>query len=76
MSQPPLGGNEPTSLPQVRRDKLRHFQVHLIDVTPGPPLAGFERGHHWMGLVLEMLRSVAIWGAVTTADMTAGQAET
>jgi len=77
MSQPPpLGGNEPASLPQGRRDTRRHFQIHLIDITPGPPLAGLERGHHRMGRVREMFRGMAIGRAVTTADMTAGQAET
>lgn len=65
----------PASLPQVRRDKLRYFQVRLIDVTPSPPLAGLERGHHRMGRVLEMFRRMTVWRTVTTTDMTAGQAE-
>ena len=48
----------------------------MIDVTPGPPFIGFERGHHRMGCVREMFRGMAIGRAVTTADVTASQAET
>ena len=76
MSQPSLGDNERASLPQVRHDRLRHLQVHLINVTPGPSLAGLEGGHHGMGLLLEVFRGVAVRRAVATADMTASQAET
>ena len=76
MSPPPVGGNEPASLPQKRRNTLRHVQIYVIDVTPGPPFTGFERGHHRMGRVREMFRGMAIGRAVTTADMTASQAET
>src|SRR5688572_21224906 len=71
-----LSGNEPASLPQARRDTCRHFQIHLIDVTPGPPLTGLERSHYRMGRVREMFRGMTIGRAVTTADMTAGQTET
>ena len=76
MSLPPVGGNEPAALPQKRRNTLRQVQIYLIDVTPGPPFTGLERGHHRMGRKLEMFRGMAIGRAVTTAHMTAGQAET
>jgi hypothetical protein len=76
MSQPPFGGNKSASLPQGLRDTRRHFQIHLIDVTPGPPFAGLEGGHHRMGRAREMFRGMVIGRAVTTPDMTAGQAET
>ena len=76
MSRPPVRGNEPASLPQKLRNRLRHVQIYLIDVTPGPPFTWLERGHNRMGRVREMFRGMAIGRAVTTADMTAGQAET
>src|SRR5262245_28394615 len=76
MSPPLVGGNDPASLPQKWRNTFRHVQIHLIDVTPGPPFTGFGRGHHRMGRMREMFRGVAIGRAVTTADMTASQAET
>src|SRR5580765_2395566 len=76
MAQPPPGGDEPPSLPQRPRHPRRHVQIHIIDITPGPPLAGLERGHHRMGRVREMFRGMAIGRAVATADMTTGQAET
>src|SRR6185436_8549802 len=76
MSPPPLQGNEPGSLSQKRRNTRRHVQIHLIDVTPGPPFAGLERGHHWMGRVREMFCGMMIERAVTTTDMTTGQTKT
>jgi hypothetical protein len=65
-----------TSLSQGLCDPRRHVEFLLIDVTPGPPLAALERGHHRMGRVLEMFRGMSIGRAVATADMTTGQAET
>src|SRR6185503_18528358 len=75
MVQSPLGGDEP-SLPQGLRHTRRHVQSELIHVTPGPSLAGLERGHHRMGRVREMFCGMAMRRAVATADVTAGQAET
>ena len=76
MYQAPFAGTEPRSLPQRPRHTRRHFQIYLIDVTPGPSFAGLEGGHHRMGRVREMFRGMAMERTVATADMTTGQAET
>src|SRR5262245_11555623 len=71
----PFSGQR-ASLPQGLRDPRRHVEFHLIDVTPGPPLAALEGSHHRMGRVFEMFGGMAIGRAVATADMTTSQAET
>ena len=48
-----------TSSPQVGRGLLGHGQVCLIDVAPGPALAGLERGHDRMLGLVEVFRGVA-----------------
>jgi hypothetical protein len=56
-------------------DELRWYgQFHLIDVAPGPPLGGLERGNHGVALLVKVLRGVAARRAVATADVTTGQA--
>jgi hypothetical protein len=62
-------------LAQVGYELLRHGQLSLIDVTPGPLLARLEGCHHGMARVVEMFRGMAAWRAVTTADVTAREAE-
>jgi hypothetical protein len=76
MAPPPLGGTEPPSLPQGPRHTRRHVQIHFIDVTPGPSLAGLERGHYRMGRVREMFGGMAIGRAVATPDVATSQTET
>ena len=56
-------------------NSLAARQLRLIDVAPGPPLAGLERRDHRVARVVEMLRGVAARRAVAAADVTAGQAE-
>jgi hypothetical protein len=46
-----------------------------VDVTPCPALARFERRDDWVAHFVEMFGRVPARRAVTTADMTASQAE-
>ena len=62
-------------LAKVRHGLLRHVHLRLIDVAPGPALAGLEGRDHRVGRVVEMLRGVAARRAVAAADVAAGQAE-
>ena len=61
--------------PQIRHKSLRHGQLSLIDITPGPVLARLKESHHGMVRVVEMFCGMAAWRAVTTADVTAREAE-
>jgi hypothetical protein len=64
------------SVPQVRRERLRHVELDLVEVTPGPALTGLEGRHNRMAGVLEMVCGVAAGRAVATADVAARQTET
>jgi hypothetical protein len=72
----PLAAHEFPLLPQGLCDPSWHVELHLIDVTPGPPLAALKRGHYRMSRAFEMFGGMAIGRAVATADVAAGQAET
>ena len=48
----------------------------MIDVAPGPSLAGLEGRNHRVAGPLEVFRGVAARRTVTTSDVTAAQAET
>ena len=54
---------------------LRHRQRDLVDVTPGPTLAGLVGSHQGVARVVEMLRRVPSRRAVAAADVAAAQAE-
>src|SRR6266446_3443757 len=56
------------------RDRRRQFQ--FIDVTPSPSFSWLEGCDHGVARVMEMLRGVAAWRTIATADMTTAQAET
>ena len=65
----------PCGSPQVGLEFLRHVNLDLIDVAPGPALAGLEgRGDRVLRRV-GVARRVAARRAVATADVAAAQAE-
>jgi hypothetical protein len=62
-------------LPQVRHELRWDRYVHFINVAPGPPFGGLEARYHRVAHVFEMFRGVAVWRAVTTADVSTRQAQ-
>jgi hypothetical protein len=69
-------GDDGPGSAEVRQGLPRQVHLRLIDVAPGPALARLEGRHYWVVYVVEMLSSVAVRRTVTTADVTATQAET
>jgi hypothetical protein len=49
-------------------------QINLVDVAPAPVFTRFERLDHRMVGRVKVLRRVFVFGAIATADMTAGEA--
>lgn len=60
----------------MKRQGVGYRQLQLIDVTPHPTFAGLERGHHRVMGSVEVFCCVVPWRAVTTADVSAREAET
>src|SRR5262249_53898397 len=63
------------SLPQVRLELFRFFQLGPVDVAPVPMLAGFERRDRRRIRLVKMSCGAMTRRILTTADLPSTQAE-
>ena len=55
---------------------LGEIELDLVDVTPAPGFARFERTHDGMFRAMEVFGGVFVFGGIAAADMSAFEAET
>ena len=70
-----IGEGENRSVPHELQRLFRRCRTFLVDITPGPALAGFERNHDGMAGLMMMPCRVTIRRAVAATDVTTLQTQ-
>lgn len=70
-----IGEGENRSVPHELQRLFRRCRTFLVDITPGPALAGFERNHYGVTGLMMMSCRVTIRRAVAATDVPALEAQ-